>query len=672
MFYVLILCNFTKYCHFLNMNKTPQSNRHDLSSSDKAWHLLAATQIPMLLLDHQLKLLYYTPKLMEIVNLLEMDNAFTLDVLASRLGYAHLIQDAQSVLSEGMPVEQEVQDKSKRCYLTKLLPYQNPESKSMGVMITFVDISAQKQAEQALREREAQYHTALKNSPVVFAQIGKDLRYEWIFNPHPDFVPSSVIGYRDDELDTGPGIDAIISLKQKAFEQGKQLREEITFFRSDGDHTYDMTATPVRNEQGQIQSLITASLDITVQRQIKEALKRSEQNAQFRLDELEAIYTSAPVGLCVIDTQLRYVRINKLLAEINGYTVEQHIGKSIREILPSLAHEVEAIMHEIIENDEPVLGIELNGETIAQPGVQRSWVESWLPFKNQQGVVMGINIVAQEVTEQKQKEAELQKYQEDLAAMNEELTVSNEELRTTNEDLLKTNERLKQVNNDLDNFVYAASHDLKTPIANIHGLMKVLRLSLPAESLSSDRIKKTLRMMEESVDRFMKTISDLSDIVRLQKQADLPVEQVNVSEIIREAQLDLALFIEQTNTELTINVNSCKPIPFVPKNLRSVVYNLISNAIKYRDPRRTPQIHIECKEEEGYQVLTVTDNGLGMDLRKTKSRIFGMFKRMHDHVEGSGVGLYMVKKIVENAGGKIEVESQLGKGSSFKVYFPHQ
>jgi signal transduction histidine kinase len=110
--------------------------------------------------------------------------------------------------------------------------------------------------------------------------------------------------------------------------------------------------------------------------------------------------------------------------------------------------------------------------------------------------------------------------------------------------------------------------------------------------------------------------------------------------------------------------------PVFGKNARSIVYNLLSNAIKYRSPDRPPVVRVHCRPEGEYSELSVSDNGLGLDLSADKrEKLFAMFKRLHNHVEGSGVGLYMVKRMIENAGGRIEVESTLGEGSTFKVYF---
>jgi signal transduction histidine kinase len=108
---------------------------------------------------------------------------------------------------------------------------------------------------------------------------------------------------------------------------------------------------------------------------------------------------------------------------------------------------------------------------------------------------------------------------------------------------------------------------------------------------------------------------------------------------------------------------------FSMKHLRSIVYNLLSNAVKYRDPARPPLVQVRATDTTAHVVLEVQDNGLGLS-EEQQSQLFAMFRRLHDHVEGSGVGLYMLKRIMENAGGTIAVQSQPGVGTTFTVTFP--
>ncbi|HEY0778727.1 MAG TPA: PAS domain-containing protein, partial [Gemmatirosa sp.] len=121
-------------------------------------------------------------------------------------------------------------------------------------------------------------------------------------------------------------------------------------------------------------------------------------------DALEATYQSAPVGLCVLDADLRFVRINARLAEINGRPVEAHRGRTIAEVVPGVAAAAEPMLRRVLATGEPVIGLELSGETPAAPGVHRTWVESWYPLRDAAGGVVGVNIVADDVTDRRHTE----------------------------------------------------------------------------------------------------------------------------------------------------------------------------------------------------------------------------------------------------------------------------
>ena len=198
--------------------------------------------------------------------------------------------------------------------------------------------------------------------------------------------------------------------------------------------------------------------------------------------------------------------------------------------------------------------------------------------------------------------------------------------------------------------------------------MEALLEQLPPESLQVAQIPYITGLIADSVQRFKRTIDHLTEITKLQKENNSDARLINIAEVIADVQLDLTPAIDAAQAQIKVDINSCLTISFSQKNLRSIIYNLLSNAIKYRSPQRTPVVQVHCYETEDYQVLSVQDNGLGMDLSE-EYKIFAMFQRLHDHVEGTGIGLYMVKKIVENAGGKIEVESKVGVGSVFRIFF---
>jgi len=240
------------------------------------------------------------------------------------------------------------------------------------------------------------------------------------------------------------------------------------------------------------------------------------------------------------------------------------------------------------------------------------------------------------------------------------------ELRT--HELSNKNKELQKINADLDDFVYTASHDLKAPVSNIDGLMKHLEQLLNKRNAIDDEIKPVMDMIGRSVNRFQDTISDLTQISKIQKNLEEDVEEVDLVALIEEVKMVLDSSIKETMAEIMFIYSQLYTINFSKKYLRSIFYNLISNAINYRSPERAPRIQISFEKTETLFTVRVSDNGLGIK-KEAIPKIFEMFKRLHAHGEGTGVGLYLVKRIIENSGGTIEVESEEGVGSTFILVF---
>ncbi|MBO9702196.1 MAG: CHASE domain-containing protein [Sporocytophaga sp.] len=225
-------------------------------------------------------------------------------------------------------------------------------------------------------------------------------------------------------------------------------------------------------------------------------------------------------------------------------------------------------------------------------------------------------------------------------------------------------EELKMINVDLDNFIYTASHDLKAPISNMEGLVDALKIA----GENKDERSELIELMNKSLLRLGRTINDLTEIAKIQKQKDWTNEVVKFSEIVEEVIEDLQRFIEEADAKINLEFN-VSAIKFSKKNLRSIFYNLISNAIKYKKSDTAPIVDVRTFLEKDKIVIFAKDNGLGIK-QENKKRVFEMFRRLHAHVEGSGMGLYIVKRIVENAGGTIDIESKAGEGTTFRIYLP--
>jgi PAS domain S-box-containing protein len=235
--------------------------------------------------------------------------------------------------------------------------------------------------------------------------------------------------------------------------------------------------------------------------------------------------------------------------------------------------------------------------------------------------------------------------------------------------LRDNNEELTRVNVDLDSFIYTASHDLKGPITNIEGLLAALTDELPIDARQRPPVNDILGMLTKSVERFQRTIEQLSDVAKLHREHGLASAPVSLAPVVQGVGLDLAPLVRSTSAQLDIELADGVAVHFLEKNLRSLLYNLLSNALKYRAPDRPPHVCLRAHPVGNQVCITVQDNGLGIS-PAGQHKLFGLFERLHSHVEGSGIGLFMVKKMVENAGGRILVESELGVGSTFTVLLP--
>lgn len=238
------------------------------------------------------------------------------------------------------------------------------------------------------------------------------------------------------------------------------------------------------------------------------------------------------------------------------------------------------------------------------------------------------------------------------------------EIYKKNAELEFKNEELSKLNIDLDNFIYTASHDLKAPISNIEGLLAALFSEIAERTDHIDKIKS---LTLASLDKLKRTILDLTEITKVQKESTADMETIQFEEMLEEVKLTIQDSIKQNKATIITEIDTPE-IQFSKKNLRSIIYNLVSNAVKYCSPERAPVVRVKTEKKDGSILFTVSDNGLGIK-PENYGKLFNMFTRLHDHVEGTGIGLYIVKRIIENNGGTIEVTSTLNEGTTFSVNF---
>ena len=369
---------------------------------------------------------------------------------------------------------------------------------------------------------------------------------------------------------------------------------------------------------------------------LEQLAEANRQNAA-QLAELKSIYASAPVGLAVLDTELRYVRINDLLALKNGIPANQHIGRTVREMLPNIAGTIETLCREVIATGKPRLEVEVAGETAAQPGVKRTWLHSYFPLKNSNGECIGINAVVQDLTDRKRVE-----------------------------------EWLREADKRKDEFLAVLGHEWRNPLGVISNAFALLPASDTPESHEIRAI------IKRQLSRLTRLTDDLLDISRISGgQIEIDKQSCNFGAIVREAAEDYRGIFDSLGIRLELHLPS-GPVWVLGDSMRLAqsVGNLLHNANKFTQLGGTVSVSLEIISNQQLAALTVRDTGIGMD-RNTLTRLFEPFSQSLPSVNrsrgGLGLGLALVKGFIEMHGGEVSASSKgPGTGSEFTVQLPVQ
>ena len=240
------------------------------------------------------------------------------------------------------------------------------------------------------------------------------------------------------------------------------------------------------------------------------------------------------------------------------------------------------------------------------------------------------------------------------------------ETKQTNTALSQSNDSLTRTNEDLDSFVYAASHDLKLPVLNLTGLLNEL---LRGVTFTDPAEEQTLVLLiQENLRQLTATLDDLAALGQMQPATATPAETVDLADMVRDVLQVLEPQMRAARARVTTDFAVRPAVSYPRANLRTILLNLLSNAFKYADPDRPCRVHVSLWLDDNQPVLWVKDNGLGFDAVGHGPELFQLFRRFHHHTEGTGVGLYLVNRLVHVTGGHLEVESRVGEGATFRVY----
>jgi signal transduction histidine kinase len=506
-------------------------------------------------------------------------------------------------------------------------------------------------AQHQAAERHA-FYQIFEQTPALIALLrNPGHRFEYVNPAYQSLFPGcQLVGL--DAVEAAPELLAqgFIALLDRVYQTGEtHFGQETPFVPvpTSGQPArttyFDFTYQAFR-ENGAVAGVSIFAFDVTEQVLIR------QQREGERL-RIERLFMEAPAAICILSgPELVYELVNPPYQAL--FPGRELLGKPILAALPEIAdNPVYTTFRQVYEtgqtHEEQALLIPL---VRPADGVREDRYFKYIqqPRYAVDGRIDGVLVFAFEVTEQ--------------VRIRQQVQALNEELRDSNRQLTRTNV-------DLDTFVYTASHDLKAPITNIESIVLALRETLPPAVRQDEVVDHLLGLLDTTVARFQFTIGQLTDISRLQLAHTGPTEPVVLAPVVEAVRLDLAPVIAAAGTDLTVTVAPELVVSFSPANLRSIVYNLLSNAVKYHAGDRPSQVHLQAAQTPQAVVLTVQDNGLGMS-EVQQRQLFGLFQRLHTHVEGTGVGLYITKRLVENAGGAIAVQSQPGVGTTFTVTFP--
>ncbi|GGF12224.1 PAS domain-containing sensor histidine kinase [Hymenobacter cavernae] len=407
------------------------------------------------------------------------------------------------------------------------------------------------------------------------------------------------------------------------------------------------------NEQGVIDGVLAFAFEVTEQVIARKASAATAYQLRLLTDAL-------PVLIGYLDRERRYQFANEAYRAWFNQAPAALLGQPVREIVGEKAYAAtQGYMERALRGER----VDFEATMPYREGFVKYIRTSYVPDV-QNGQVLGFYTLVNDITEQVQAREQVQRLNQELAAINEELAAINEELQASNEELIDANQQLRITNADLDNFVYAASHDLKQPVNNLGGLFEEVRRSVVFVEKAEEQM--LVPLIEGTLRQLSTTIDDLAALGQAQ-QATSPPEPIVLEELTHEVLTVLEPQVRAVQAHITTDFSVQPTLTYARVHLRTILLNLVGNALKYADPTQPSRIHIAVRLTAGQPVLVVRDNGLGFDADRHRADLFQLFRRFHTTPAGTGVGLYLVNRIVQAHGGRIEVESREGEGALFRV-----
>jgi len=554
--------------------------------------------------------------------------------------------------------------------LTTKLPFRDSQGRICGLVGIGHDITERKQAEAALRQEQTLTATLMENVPDAVYFKDAASRFLRVNRAHSRKFglsdPAQLAGKSDADFFSGEYARQSLADEQEIIRTGRPLlnvEEKETWL--DGTVSWVITTKlPLRDAAGRIIGTCGISRDITERKRVEQALaERTEEVLQRNLELaganttlqqqiavrerieqvldrerllLRTLIDNLPDYVYAQDAEGRFVVANLGMARQLGFSSPNEvIGKSNFDLFPhELAAQYHADEQEIIRTGKGLYNHE--GPTMdASKQEKNRWVSTTkVPLRNDLGEITGFVGLGQDITECKRQEEALQQNSRELQGRNDELA----------------------------RFTYTVSHDLKSPLVTIKAFLGYLEQDTRNQDPAG--MKKDLEYIYGAADKMGRLLDELLNLARVGSKMN-PPEEVPLQVVVKDALDMVAGWIMQKGVEV---VATKEPIMLCGDRTRlvEVFQNLVDNAIKFMGEQQKPRVEIGVEKAGEETVFFVRDNGMGIDPRY-QPKVFGLFEKYDPGTKGSGIGLALVKRIVEVHGGKIWVESAgIGKGTTFR------
>ncbi|WP_299823058.1 chemotaxis protein CheB [uncultured Pontibacter sp.] len=627
---------------------------------------IRSSNIGQLFVDHHLVIRKFTPSVIGLINIIGSDLGRPIHHLSHNLKYTRLLEDIQLVNNTSADIEQEVETTDGKYYLMRIIPYLKQDGNKDGVVISFVDVTALKRLSNVVQGVLNSSLNCIMAFSVVRGEKHEITDFIWtLLNKKTE----DLVGRTQADLMNSSVLSAMPFLKKSGLfrkfvnvaEAGNAIHIEQQLEIKGKTAWYEIAAVKMGD------GVTVTMADITEKKTSEdkvlmayEELKLAEENLIKLNNELENRVMERTKELASSEERFRMVSMatNDVIWDWDVVNNDVWWSDSLQSILGFKAHEigkgVDAWFNLIHPDDKEEVVRDINK---AINSGKDQWAGEYRLGKKD-GTYAYVSNRAYIMHNE---------YQMPYRVLGSFIDLT--DLKLTQEKLQQTNEHLLRVIEDLDTFVYTASHDLKSPIGNIEGLMLLLEEQIAsAGPIPGEPIQPVFEMMKGAISRFKNVIKDLTDIAKVQRDIDGEPEQVKVEEVFKDVKESVKELLQSENAVIKTDFNEVPYINFSKKNLYSVLYNLTSNSLKYKAKDRVPEVHLKTKRIDGYVLLSITDNGLGIS-EENVTKLFTLFKRFHTHVDGTGMGLYIVKRMVENANGFVKVKSIEGKGTTFELYF---